>query len=132
MPQKFPYEKAAMAIAESDIFGDQAVIKKYGINQSTLWRWRERAAIDSDLQENATLKRRILLIDWQQDATRTIKIALSDLARRIPIATTEEDAKVIHAVAGAAKIVGELKIAYEALSDVADSCESRTFEGAAR
>lgn len=58
----------------------------------------------------------MLIADWQQDAVKTIKVGLNELNRRIPMAATEEDAKVIHAIAGAVKIVGELKITGEALS----------------
>lgn len=105
-----------MAIAEADIFGDRRVIDKYGINQSTLWRWRDRENSDAKLHENALLKRRMLLIDWQQDATKCLKVGLDKLTAIIPVAT-KEDADVIHAIAGAMKIVGELRIAHDALSD---------------
>ncbi len=117
MPQKFPYERASLAIAEADIFGDGAVLKKYGINQSTLWRWRDRASEDPKLHESALLKKRMLLVGWQQDAVKTLKIALSELNKRLPLAATEEDAKVIHSIAGACKIVGELKIAASAIEE---------------
>jgi hypothetical protein len=125
MAQKFPYERASMAIAEADIFGDKAALDKYGINQSTLWRWRDRASSDSKLHESALLKRRMLLVDWQQDATKTLKVGLTELNRRLPLADTEEDAKVIHAIAGAIKIVGELKITGEVLSEPASYIEDK-------
>lgn len=117
-----------MAIAEADIFGDKAVLERYGINQSTLWRWRDRANEDSKLHENALLKKRMLLIGWQQDASKTIKVALSELCRRMPLATTEEDAKVLHSIAGVAKVVGELKIASDALNEPISDLESQQFE----
>ena len=114
--QKFPYEKASMAIAEADIFGDKNTIVRWGINQSTLWRWRDRALHDSKLHESATLKRRMLLVDWQTDATKTLRVGMTRLNELIPIAKAE-DAPTIHAIAGAIKIIGELKIASEALSE---------------
>ncbi|MEO0491239.1 MAG: hypothetical protein AAFZ49_17060 [Cyanobacteria bacterium J06659_2] len=107
-----------MAIAEADIFGDHKVLEKYGINQSTLWRWRDRANSDSKLHESALLKKRMLLVDWQQDATKCLKIGLAKLSELIPNATLK-DATTIHAVAGAMKIVGELKIANDALNESA-------------
>jgi hypothetical protein len=117
MAQKFSYERAAMAIAESESFGDSANLTKYGINQSTLWRWRVRALEDPILHESASLKKRMLVADWQKDATQSINTALCELTRRIPLAETEEDAKLIHAIAGACKVVGELKITAEALNE---------------
>lgn len=121
MAQKFPYEKAAIVIAEADIFGDKYALEKWGINRSTLWRWRDRAQSDFDLHQNATLKKRMLLAGWQEDATNTIKIALSELNRRIPLAATEDDARMIHAISGALKVVGELKIGADVISGAESS-----------
>lgn len=118
MPQKFPYEKASIVIAEAEIFGDKNTLARWGINQSTLWRWRDRRLSDSKLHESALLKTRMLLVDWQTDATRTLKTGLNRLNELIPVATAN-DAATIHAIAGACKIIGELKIASDALSEPA-------------
>ncbi|MGL5922891.1 hypothetical protein [Chroococcidiopsis sp.] len=118
MPQKFPYEKASIVIAEAEIFGDKNTLARWGINQSTLWRWRDRRLSDPKLHENALLKTRMLLVDWQTDATRTLKTGLLRLNELIPQATAN-DAATIHAIAGACKIIGELKIASDALSEPA-------------
>lgn len=117
MVAKFRYERASMAIAEADIFGDKHSLEKYGINQSTLWRWRERSAEDPKLHEMALLKKRMLLVDWQRDATENLKIGIQELKKRYPLCQTEEDAKAMDAIARSLKIVGELKLAYEALSE---------------
>lgn len=114
-PQYTP-ERAAAILAESEIFGDIRSCEKWGITRMTLHNYRRRLAEDAELLQVYTLKKRILLMDWQQDATKTIKIGLAELNRRIPAATNEEDAKLIHAIAGAVKVVGELKITGEALS----------------
>jgi hypothetical protein len=115
--QKFPYEKASTILAEAELFGDDATAKRWGITTRTIYNYRDRATSDAKLSESFILKKRVLLVNWQADATKTIKVGLSELNRRIPIARSEEDAKVIHAIAGAIKIVGELKIASDALSE---------------
>ena len=125
MAQKFPYEKASSILAEAELFGDDATAKRWGITSRTIYNYRGRSASDPKLSESFTLKKRILMIDWQSDATKTIKVGLTELNRRMPLAATEEDAKVIHAIAGACKIVGELKIAYEALSEPVDHQSSQ-------
>lgn len=119
MAQKFPIERAATILAEADLFGDDRTAKRWGITTRTIYNYRNRAQSDAKLSESFTLKKRMLLVDWQADATRCIKVSLAKLTELIPEAT-KEDADVIHAIAGALKIVGELKIAYDALINTSD------------
>jgi hypothetical protein len=113
---KYTPERASAILAEAELFGDSQSCEKWQITRQTLHNYRSRLTTDDDLLQLFTLKKRILLVDWQQDATKTIKIGLKELNNRMPMASTEEDAKVIHAIAGAIKVVGELKITGEALS----------------
>lgn len=117
---KFSRERASMILAEAEIFGDNQILSKWGITRQTLHNYRVRMQSDDELLHLFTLKKRMLLIDWQQDATKCIKVGLSELQKRMPVAASEEDAKLIHAIAGAVKIVGELKIASDALADSED------------
>lgn len=111
------YEKAAMVLVESDFFGDEEVATRWGITTRTIRNYRNRLAIDPQLSALFQVKRQLFAASWIDDASKTLKISLGELSRRVRIATNEEDAKVIHAIAGAAKIVGELKIAHDALMD---------------
>jgi hypothetical protein len=132
MAQKFPYERASSMLAEAEIFGDQRTSERWGVTPQTLYNYRRRASSDNKLYESFTLKKRMILVDWQQDATKTLKIGLTELNRRLPLAVSEEDAKVIHSIAGAIKIVGELKITGEALSEPAspiDSEAAKVYQG---
>lgn len=126
MAQKFPYEKASIVLAEADIFGDDATAKRWGITTRTIYNYRDRATLDPKLSESFILKKRMLLVDWQTEATKTIRIALNTLNTRIPTATTEEDAKVIHAIAGACKVIGELKLASDALNEPVVNLQSQS------
>lgn len=114
---KYTPDRASMILAEAEFFGDSPTCKKWDITRQTLHNYRVRMKTDDDLLQLFTLKCRILLVEWQQDTTRTIKVALNELNRRMPIATEEEDAKVIQAIGNILKICGELKIASEALAD---------------
>ena len=68
----------------------------------------------------------MLIIDWQADATRCLKVGLNRLTEIIPVAETEEDGKVIYAIAGAMKVVGELKLASDALTDPIVTADEQT------
>lgn len=113
---KFSRERASMILAEAEFFGDNQILSKWGITRQTLHNYRVRLQTDDELLQLFTLKKRLLTADWQADATKTLKVGLNELNRRMPIAECEEDAKVIHAIAGAIKIVGDLKITSDALN----------------
>lgn len=110
MVSKFPYEKAVLAIAQGDLFGDKPVLDKLGVTSKTLYRWRLRAKEDPTMSKDVLSKKRMLLNSWQEDATRPLKVGFDELARRMPIAKDATDAKIIFAISGAVKILGELKL----------------------
>lgn len=124
MACKFNRERAAAILAEADLFGDSKILSRWAITRQTLHNYRVRLEDDAELLQLFTLKKRLLLVDWQADATKTIKVGLSRLQELIPNAS-KEDADTIHAIAGAVKIVGELKIASDALSEPAPDQSSQ-------
>ncbi len=110
MVAKFPYEKAILAIAEADLYGDSHACEKYGISRQTLWRWRDRARNEPTMSQGVTKKKKLLLHDWQGDAAKTLKTGLSELNRRFQGARDKDDAMVITAIAGAVKVIGDIKL----------------------
>lgn len=113
---EFPYERAAIILAESELYGDLSTSNRWGITDRTIRNYRARAVSDSKLSCLFQIKRQLLEREWINDATRTLKTGLNRLNQLIPVATAS-DAATIHAIAGAIKIVGELKIASDALSE---------------
>lgn len=111
---EFPYEKASIILAEAELFGDKQVAVRWEISDRTIRRYRVKAASDRQLSSLVQLKKQLLGQNWRDDATKTLKIALHKLSKLI-----EEDGETnrIFAISGAIKIVGELKIASDALSD---------------
>ena len=114
---KLNYEKAAAILVESDFFGDDEVATRWGVTTRTIRNYRMRLVEDPQLSSLFQIKRQLFAASWVDDASKTLKIALDELSKRVRTAQCEEDAKVIHAIAGAAKIVGELKITHAALMD---------------
>ncbi|ARV58044.1 hypothetical protein BZZ01_04810 [Nostocales cyanobacterium HT-58-2] len=111
---EFPYERAAVVLAESELFGDKQTAKRWGISDRTIRNYRTRMSEDEHLAALFHLKKEALTKDWQSDATKALKVSLNKLVELV-----QDNGKPdqIHAVAGAVKIVGELKIAFEALTD---------------
>lgn len=104
-------DRMALAIAQADYLGDAACCQRFGISSRTLQRWRYRSKRDPALAASVSDKKRMLLETWQVEAIAPLKTAFEELARRMPLAESEADAKVIYAIAGVCKILGELKLA---------------------
>lgn len=130
---RFPYEKAAMVLAEAAIFGDEAACKKWNITRQTLWNYKVRSQEDGDLLRDFTLKKRMLLIGWQTDVAAAVKATVGkmrDVVLRADEFLDNEDpeqgkkyAAILHAISGTGKILGELKLAGEALDESGSSSE---------
>lgn len=111
---QFPYEKASLILAEAELFGDKQVATRWDVSDRTIRRYRVKAATDSQLSSLVQLKKQLLGQNWRDDATKTLKVALNKLNELIE---KDGDTNRIFAVSGAIKIVGELKISIDALSD---------------
>lgn len=113
---QFPYEKAAIILAEAELYGDKRVSLRWGITDRTIRNYRARAVEDPQLSSLFQLKSQLLEREWTADATKALKVSLDKL---IELVKDDGKPEQIHAVAGAIKIVGELKIASDALSEPA-------------
>lgn len=110
-------DRMALAIAQSDYLGDPATCQRFGISCRTLQRWRYRSKREPALAASVADKKRILLETWQNEAIAPLKTAFEELNRRMPTATTADDAKMIYALSGVCKVLGELKLSAGVLLD---------------
>lgn len=108
-------DRMALAIAQSDFVGDKRVCEDFGISTRTLQRWRHRSKQDSALAASVADKKTLLLEAWRHEAIVPLKTAFEELTRRMPLAKDEGDARVIHAIAGAVKIIGDLRLSADVL-----------------
>ena len=113
---RYTPDRASAMLAEAEYFGDRFACDKWDITSRCLYNYRAKLKTDKTLSDLFVLKKRILAIDWKSSTVKTLKITCERLNRLIPTAN-REDADLIHAIVGAAKIFGELNIASEALSD---------------
>ncbi len=117
MSQKISDELMGRILAECEFESDEAVAQRWGISRRTITRARGRLAEDKALSHIVSKNLEIMRSQWAINATRNLIIGLEELSRRYQIAASKEDAECIEAIAGALKVVGELKIADEALRD---------------
>lgn len=130
---KFDPEKASKILAEAEIFGDAQTCKRWDVSRVTLYRYRVRAQDDGSLNQLVILKKRMLLISWQTDVSVAVKVTvgkIKDVVMRAEEFLDNEDpeqgkkfASILHAISGAGKILGELKLAGEALDESGSSSE---------
>jgi len=113
----FNSERAAMILAEAEFSDDKDVAERWGVSDRSIRNYRKRLDSDPSFAALFQLKKQLFCRSWVDDAAEVIKVAAVQVKRRMRLAATEEDAKVIHAIAGAAKIFGELNITYTALQD---------------
>lgn len=117
MPTKIPDRTMARILAESDFYSDEDLSVRWGISRRTIVRYRQRASVDPKLASIVTECRKDLQDVWVENALANLNSALIELKRRYTTARSKDDAECIQAIASALKIVGELKIASDALSD---------------
>lgn len=126
----FNTERAATILVEAMFASDSDVADRWGVSVRSIQRYRSRLLEDTQLSALVALKKQLFCRAWVDDAAEVIKVAALETKRRMKTAKTEDDAKVIHAIAGAAKIFGELNITYTALNEPAIDIESRAIKSA--
>ncbi|MEM9264490.1 MAG: hypothetical protein AAGA46_03105 [Cyanobacteria bacterium P01_F01_bin.13] len=116
MPNGLPLEQKAQVLAESDYATDKEVAGRWKIGVRTLENYRSQLKTDPNLLAEYHKQKTKLSVAWVDDASKTIKVCaetVQDLCKK----KNPKHALLIQSVAGAAKIFGELNIAYTALTD---------------
>jgi hypothetical protein len=112
----FNRERAAQVLVLAEQFGDARAADIAGLNPKTIGRYRKRLEADAQLSELVAEKREELLAKtkaWTAEADEFMVEALRVMRQKLPTAELRD-------VAGAYKIVGEMKLAREALLDGGD------------
>ena len=103
----------ARVLVDSITLGPKAAAERAGITDRTLRRYRTRAESDEALSELIQQKLKRAEADWKPIATRFLRRSIAKLERLVEDATVEQ----IRQVAGAIKIVGDLQVVREALTN---------------
>ena len=121
----FNAERAATILAEAEFCSDKQIINEYKIDRSTLWHWRKRLKSDPDFFRLFQRRKKQVAESWRDDAVWFMKASLRKLTELVQ---SDGNSKQIYAVAGALKIVGELKITGDALSESGADWQSQSLE----
>lgn len=112
--KKFSEDQIAQILVEAAYRGDSETAVKYGISQRTLYRWRDLADKSPTLAQLFGKKKDAFERGWADEAAGALKATVEFLKEAAQKAS-KTDPAVIHAVAGAAKIISELLITREVL-----------------
>ena len=100
---EFTAEVLAKAAASKT---DKEAYTAYGVSRNIFYIWKKQLETDATLQHYVAHKKAELEKQWAHDATATIRESMAFLKRAAKEAD-HKDPEVIHAVAGAVKIVSE-------------------------
>jgi transposase-like protein len=107
-------DEKAKAILECVTLGDAATCKKYSISPRTLQRWHQDFRVGTDAELTASVAEKKVFLD--KELASKIPEALSaclDYITRAARSASPDDAEVIHAVAGAMKMIAETDGTYK-------------------
>ena len=129
MPNGLPLEQKAQVLAETDYSTDKEIAGRWRIGVRTIENYRSQLKTDPELLAEYHRQKHRLSISWVDDASKTIKVCaetVQDLCKK----KNPKHAMLIQSVATAAKVFGELNIAFTALADepTADQQSKETSE----
>ena len=116
MPNGYPLRQKAQILAEADLQPDKVISGRWKITTRTIERYRAELKTDLELLTEYNKQKDLFAKAWVDDASRGIKTFISTL-ETVVRRKNPKDAQWITATATAAKFIGELSIAYTALTD---------------
>ena len=123
----FPYDRAALVLAEATYFGKKLACQKYTVPRTTYTNWKKRLQTDNKLANLVTIQSEALSKQWQGDTIRCLKLALNTIQEGLskhPFSyqpQTAEEKELwgnnILALSKMVKSIGDLTIAGDVLND---------------
>ena len=124
MPE-FPYERAALVLAEAKYFGKKLACQKYQVPRTTYTNWKKRLGTDNKLASLVATESLALTQQWQSDTIICLKQTLFSIQKAMdnhpfslkPQTVEEKElwAKHIEALSKMIKSLGELAISSHVL-----------------
>ena len=104
---RFKYEFASIVLVEAAFFGDKPTAAKYGIATRTIHRYRKRLNEDAQLSALVKVKKDLMEQEWAEEMPAAIRASIEFL-RKAATEAKATDPDVIHAIAGALKILSDV------------------------
>lgn len=110
-------ERASQILVEAEFSGDLPTAEKWGISDRTIRNYRYRLESDPVFAKLFREKRALFCRSWIEKSAEVLVVGADQLKARMKVAQSEVDAKLLHAIAGVCKIMGELNIAANVVLD---------------
>lgn len=104
---RFKYEFASIVLVEAAFFGDKPTAAKYGVSLRSIHNYRKRLNEDTKLAELFRIKKDQMEQEWAEEMPAAIRASIEFLRKAATEAKTT-DPDVIHAIAGALKILSDV------------------------
>lgn len=117
MPQAFPYTRAALVLAEAEVFGDKKAREKHGVPRRTLWDWRQRAKKEPKLAERVSQEIQELLRGWRNDTILGYRAAIATNIDFLKSIKPNGDPKTLLALNDTLRAYGDLVVANVVLEE---------------
>lgn len=114
MPRKFNPERAAAALVDAAFTDDKAAARKHGISVRSIENWRSRLNHDAELVELFAHKKALVTKGWAARLDEAIETGIDFLIRASAQANPMAP-DAIHAVAGAVKLLSEIRLTEKVL-----------------
>ncbi len=103
----FDYDKAASVLVDAAYRGDEEAARLWGVNERTIRRYRARMDEDDALSSLVQRKRALAEQGWIDRFPATLG-AGADFIERAAKQGSPKDPNMVHAVAGAMKLMAEI------------------------
>ena len=112
--QALDYGKVSIILVEAAIGDDKTVCDKYKISTRTLQRYRKLMVEDSHLASIVAEKKAAIEKDWLGAIAPALKSCIG-YVQRVSSETKEKTPEMVHALAGAIKIIVDAELASKSM-----------------
>ena len=109
-------DRAAMVLVDASFYGDAAAAKRMGVTIRSVENYRKRLETDAELVALFASKKRLFEQSWASELPTAIRACIGFIVRAAQDGNTK-DPEMVHAIAGALKIVTDAGFA-KAILDV--------------
>ena len=114
MAQTFNTERAAMILVDAAYTNDERAAEMHDVSRQSVVNYRKRLETDPELVQCFARKKQLREAAWASSVGPTIE-AITDYLLRAATKASTRDPDTIHALAGALKILADVKVTKEML-----------------
>lgn len=110
----FDQDKAAKIVLDAEMMGDEAASKKWSVSERSIQRYRKKLGSSPELARVVESKKALQDAAWAHQIPEAIEACIKYI-REAAEACDRSDPNAVHAIAGAAKVLSEIKMTREVI-----------------